>query len=379
MRMAHALWESDSTEILINPKIPELQQCELRSQLNTLELRGHFWLATSGSSSTSNVSPKWAALSKNAVLHSALAVNKHLDATSRDRWALTLPPFHVGGLGILARAFLSGCEVIHCQPKWDPEAFHRCCCEGGASLTALVPTQLYDLVQKRLDAPPSLRAAIIGGGGLSSYLYGEAKKLGWNPLPSYGLTECASQVATASLDSLQRGENPELTLLPHIEEVSQNSEGCLKLRSSSLLTAYALSSDGKIFRHDPKVEGWFETEDVVLLKGNSIIVEGRKTAIVKVGGENVNIEQLNFFFESLSLAKPIEGDRALVAIPSERLGHEVHLADANTPRHELNHLVEQYNSQVLPFERIRKVHHLDKIPRTPLNKVKVSSLLQSLM
>ena len=42
---------------------------------------------------------------------------------------------------------------------------------------------------------------MTGGGALDPSLYKQARDLGWPLLPSYGLTECGSQVATASLSS----------------------------------------------------------------------------------------------------------------------------------------------------------------------------------
>lgn len=366
-------WESNSTDILINPKIPEDQRTRLWQLLSDCGLEGHIWLSTSGSSSTSNISPKWVALSKQAVLTSAESVNKHLCATKNDRWIHALPHFHVGGLGIAARAYLSNAQVVVCDIKWDPPTFHQWCHDQKGTLTALVPTQLYDLVQQDLKAPPSLRATIIGGGGLSEDLYQMGRSLGWNPLPSYGFSECASQVATACLESLESEEYPELQFLSHIDEVNTTEDGCFKLYSPALLTSYAIINEHGCSLQDPKVDGWFETEDLVTIHGRGLTIHGRKTDIVKVGGENVNIELLNRLLSDLSAGN--EGDQAIVAVPCERLGNEVHLAEANTAPQQLNKLINSFNERVLPFERIKSVHHLKKIPRTTLNKLKKDALL----
>jgi o-succinylbenzoate---CoA ligase len=364
-------WLSEETTILTNPKIPEIQIREILKQLTDFDLKGHFWLATSGSTSTSKVSTKWVALSKEAILKSAEAVNRHLDVQSNDRWIHTLPHFHVGGLGILARAYLSGSKIFECQGKWNPQGFHQFCHEHEGTLTALVPTQLYDLVKKQLVAPYSIRATIIGGGALCNELYVKAKELGWNPLPSYGLSECASQVATASLDSLENEGFPKLELLSHIQDAKTTSEGCLTIQSPSLLTTYAIMTDNKAVLKDPKKDGWFITEDLVTIEDSTLTPQGRKSDIVKVGGENVNIEQLNQLLIRLSIEHRIEGDQVIIAQPSERLEHEVHLVEANTPENQLKTLMNLYEKRVLPFERIRGVHHLKEIPRTPLNKVKM--------
>ncbi|MEM1282358.1 MAG: AMP-binding protein [Chlamydiota bacterium] len=368
-------WESESTDIFVNPKIPEDQRYRLEKRLRGFAIKGHIWLSTSGSSSHSNISPKWVALSKQAVLTSAASVNRHLQVTETDRWIHTLPYFHVGGLGIYARAYLSRSKVLKCSPKWNPKNFQMYCHEYSGTLTALVPTQLYDLVQLNLQAPTSLRATVIGGGALSDELYQKGKQLGWKPLPSYGLSECASQVATAALDSLRLDVLPQLQVLSHIDDLRITEEGCLTIRSSSLLSTYAIIVDNECLSEDPKDNGWFETEDLASIQGGYLTIHGRKTDIVKVGGENVNIELLNRLLINLCSSLSTDGEQVLVALPSERLGHEVHIAECQTTPEQLSSLINCFNSRVLPFERIKSVHHLEEIPRTELSKIKKQILI----
>ncbi len=207
------------------------------------KLKGHIWLATSGTTS----SPKWVALSKDAILTSAGAVNQHLKSDASDVWVNPLPDFHVGGLGIWARSFLSGTKVYPFKPKrWDVYGYHRTLHDIKATLTSLVPTQVYDLVHKKLQPPQTLRAIIVGGGALPESLYHEAIQLGWRLLPSFGLTECASQVATAKHGS------KDLHILPHVT-LKIDDDGYICIKSTSLLTTYSTT--------DPKVNGWFKTED----------------------------------------------------------------------------------------------------------------------
>ena len=82
-------------------------------------MRGHIFVATSGTSGD----VKLVALSKDAILASAAAVNARLGARREDVWCCVLPTFHVGGLGIHARAFLTGSRVINMS--WDANAFAR--------------------------------------------------------------------------------------------------------------------------------------------------------------------------------------------------------------------------------------------------------------
>src|ERR1700685_3894693 len=105
-------WDDPETYVLINPKIPAGESEQIKNGLTHFApLVGHFWLATSGSSGHL----KWVALSKAAVLASATSVNRHLESSSKDVWLHALPDFHVGGLGIWARAHLSGAKVVKLQ------------------------------------------------------------------------------------------------------------------------------------------------------------------------------------------------------------------------------------------------------------------------
>ncbi|HYF37054.1 MAG TPA: AMP-binding protein, partial [Prosthecobacter sp.] len=135
------------------------------------ELRGMCFFQTSGSEGL----PKWVALKKEAFLTSGRAVNAHFEITAHDRWLVALPLHHVGGFAIYARAALSGSPVFQWQaPKWNPADFVQVCEEQGITLVSLVPAQVHDLVREKLPCPPSLRAAIIGGGGMSQGLADQA-------------------------------------------------------------------------------------------------------------------------------------------------------------------------------------------------------------
>lgn len=186
---------------------------------------GVIWLLSSGTQSVGQV--KAIGLTAEALEASATAANAHLAVNRSDRWLLTLPTFHVGGLGILVRATLSGSRVYRLG-KWNPNGFVSALKRQRISLTSLVPTQVYDLVTLKLSPPASLRAVVVGGGALAPDLYERARKLGWPLLPSYGLTEGASQVATAPIESLAREGFPLMKLLPHVQMVTRDKRLWLK-------------------------------------------------------------------------------------------------------------------------------------------------------
>jgi O-succinylbenzoic acid--CoA ligase len=321
-------WESEESHVLLNPRMPEEERRLLQSYV--VDLPGHLWLATSGTTGAL----KLTALSKRAMLASAAAVNRHLQSDRSDVWCCVLPTFHVGGLGIYARAFLSGARVI--------------------------PAQVRDLVSAGLRAPRQLRAIVVGGGALDTALYNDARELGWQVLPSYGMTETCSQVATATLGS------PELVLLDHLECRTEEN-GRLAFRGESLLTGYGT---GRGFV-DPKIDGWFVTEDLGSVDGARLIVEGRRGDFIKIGGESVDLARLDAILGSV--AGP---QAAVVAVSDARLGHVIHLAV--TPAVDGDVVRAAFDERVHPFERARRVHVIPEIPRSSLGKLLRKQLLEQL-
>lgn len=343
-------WLSDETSILFNPRMPHHDQVQAQELIHALPpLKAHLWLGTSGSSGQI----KWVALSKEALLNSAKAVNTHLQSTVHDIWLNSLPIFHVGGLGILARSFLSGASVVACQNQWNAKNFYESLLDSHATLTSLVPAQVYDLIHLQMQAPPKLRAVIVGGGALSESIHKRATALNWPLLPSYGLTECGSQVATSK------------GILDHLE-VKIDDEQRICVKGSSLLTGYAVQTASGPQFIDPKCEGWFITEDLGSVANGLLHVHGRKGNFIKIGGESVDVLRLEKILEEVKMCLGISQDNILLAVEDVRLGHVIHLV---TTQLDTQELVKGYNQKVMPFERIREVRVVSNIPRSPLNKV----------
>ncbi len=323
-------FESGESHLLVNPRMP----AEERERLIVPPLAGHVFVTTSGSTGV----VKLVALSKAAILASAAAVNRYFGVTRDDLFAAVLPPFHVGGLGVYARAHLSGARVI--AMEWDPRSFAA----SDATIASLVPAQVHDLVELRLRPRPSMRAILVGGAAFDPELAGRARALAWPVHASYGMSECASTIAVGD----------PLALLPHLEG-RIDVDDRLALRGPSLLTGYV--ENGVLT--DPKVDGWFVSEDRATLDGRTLALTGRPSDFVKIGGESVDLRRLDRILASITL------DAAVFAAPDERLGHVIHLAVT----HDDPRAVDEFNARVLPFERARGVHRVDEIPRSPLGKL----------
>lgn len=373
--------------LALDPRLSPSVKRALREVVEGGSRPGKVWILSSGTTMAPDtyrlVQLSWAAL-----LASAQAVNQHLRVDAHDHWLLALPDFHVGGLSVHVRAqylrdgaFAPGAGIPVTRAAgnnspWSPERYIESAHTSGATLSALVPTQVYDLVVKGFRCPQSLRAVVIGGQALPPALYLKARELGWPMLPSYGLTEACSQVATASLSSLsQTAEFPSLELLPHIE-ATISPDGLLRLRGASLCDGHWIvrvnegGLQGAEFV-DPRQDNWLTTSDRAAIEGADggapqLRILGRSGDAVKIGGELVERSGLEDALLAARLALGLVSDAAVRTVPDERLGHRVEIDVEDEKAAAL--LLEKYNSKLPPYAHARAVHVVPRIDRTVLGK-----------
>lgn len=333
-------------------------------------LVGLCFFQTSGSEGL----PKWVALSKAAFLTSAAAVNAHFGVTAADRWLIALPLHHVGGFAIVARAYLSGSAIVQDTTRWQPAAFVENCARQGITLVSLVPTQVHDLVQQQLPCPASLRAAIIGGGGMSPDLAAAARALGWPVFQSYGMTEAGSQIATRPWLSAQQAPGDDwLEVLPHWQP-RVDAESRLILSGPALALGYAIQVQDSTWRWQPIGES-LTTRDLVELcsMGGRTWLRflGRESGFIKIMGELVHLAPLQARLEALALQQNWAQLPVILALPDARRESRLVLV---TETQDSADLIAAFHALTPAFCHISEVIHLPQIPRSPLGKVNHTAL-----
>lgn len=328
----------------------------------------HILVKTSGTEGRA----KWVALSKRAFLLSAEAVNAHLESTAQDRWLIALPTHHVGGFSIYARAFVSGASVHHYEGKWDALRFAEQCEKERITLTSLVPTQVFDLVQQSLRAPESLRTIVVGGGGLSKEIGQQARTLGWPVLQSYGMTETASQVATEPLHHLKTGFDPEeLEVLP-LWRLQTDAYNVLSISGPALASGYVIDDVWH------PIQAPLRTRDKVCLHQRDgatwLRFLARESQVLKILGELVHLTALQAKLETLALRQGIRGRCVIVPVEDLRRGHALVLAHEGGAEN----LLGDFNTLVQAFERLERAVRIEPMPVTDLGKVQLSELSRML-
>lgn len=330
------------------------------------DLEWHVLFETSGSSGK----PKSVAISKQALLVSAGAVNQHLRVDDKSRWGLALPAHHVGGFGVAARAYQADCAMEQFRGKWDARAFRAWLSTAGITHTSLVPTQVHDLVSAGVRAPASLVAIVVGGGRLDEAMGRKARSLGWPLLASYGMSEAGSQIATQGLEILDQPyiASP-IPILP-VWRTRITEEGLLAISGDALFSGYVI--DGKFF---PRASEWHVTSDRAILRDKSITPCGRADTLVKVLGELVDPEEIERELADLSEGSMAMGTFAIAAVPDERAEHALVLLVEDValiPKAEV--ILSFYNSACPGYRRIREVCAIVPFPRSELGKIRRKEL-----
>ncbi|WGL61277.1 class I adenylate-forming enzyme family protein [Pigmentibacter sp. JX0631] len=387
-------WLSESSHIFLNPKAMPTYEFKLNAIESEFNLSNHIFLATSGSTAVSPEDIKLVALNKKAILNSAESVNKHLYTTAKDIILNPLPIFHIGGLATYARAFLSGAkhlDLSNYSAKWDPVNFVELLKNEKVTVTSLVPTQIYDIIALNLTCPKYLRAVIVGGGGLSYSIYKAAKALKWPIFLSYGMSETCSQVATSNINEFwsEQEDFPKLKILEHLN-VFLDSDSCITISGNSLLTGYVkfnynnyqfINPLNEISCNDKKIN-CLKTCDIGRVDKGYLSIIGRIDDVIKISGESVSLTRLDFIMKNILSEQKVRIDSAIIVENDNRLQNKISIVfekSENDKQNSLiNNVIEKFNKQVFPFERLNKHYFIDKIPRTPLGKLQRNQLMQLL-
>lgn len=243
------------------------------------EASHHTWVPTSGSAGE----PRPVILTHGNVAAAVVASRKRLGNGPEDRWLLVLPLFHVGGLAILWRAAEAGGRVV-LHDRFDPTHVVAALRAGEVTCASLVPTMLHRLLDHDPGPYPSMRAVLLGGAAAPRSLIERGLEAGLPVLPTYGMTETASQVATvvpgeerASLGSVG---HPLDGFTVTIDGAGADGVGEILVEGPAVSPGYALEAP----RTGPHRTGDLGRFDAA----GRLVVVGRADEMIITGGENVS-------------------------------------------------------------------------------------------
>lgn len=265
-------------------------------------------LFTSGSSGP----PKIALHSYGNHHFNALGSNENIALHPGDRWLLSLPLYHVGGLAILFRCFLAGAAVV--LPPAEKRPLAETLATRRVTHVSLVATQLLRLLRTpaATEASAQLKAVLLGGSAMPAALLDAAQARHLPLHTTYGLTEMASQVTTTPPGATAAHLRTSGRCLPHRELALHDGEICV--RGATLFLGYW--TDHGLDPHRD-ADGWFPTGDLGRLDGDGYLhVAGRRDALFISGGENIQPEEIEHALTQL----PGVVQAAVVPVPDAEFG-----------------------------------------------------------
>ena len=279
-------------------------------------------------------------LSGSALIASARASNKFLNAEFGATWSLLLPLNHIAGINVLIRSLELGTtptNLIGYEGKFPKVDY-----------TAIVPTQLYRALngdENLLQHLQSAKAVLVGGAALTHQLRSDAKAQGINVIETYGSTETSG-------GCVYDGQTLEGV------DVAIGDQGQIAIKGKML--AYELVDS----------DGWYFTSDAGRIEDDKLIVEGRIDDIVITGGENISLSAID---RVLSQSFP-QLRSAAFAVANNEWGQAIHLAIVEG--HSINHdeIQSVLSNELSEASKIKNFHYLKELPLIGIGKIDRAAL-----
>lgn len=237
-------------------------------------------LSTSGTGQR----PRMVPLSYANIAASVAASRARLGNGPQDRWLATLPLTHVGGLSVLWRSLEAGGAVV--VAPFD-DSIVDVLEVTRPTFASLVPTMLYRLLEAAPDTLAGIGTVLTGGARIPRSVRDAAADGGVSLVPTYGMTETTSQVATAVLGRPQTSPNVVGPPLEGFEITIDDGDddtgepGVIIVEGPAVFGGYL---------GEPPREGPFRTSDLgYLTPDGDLVVVGRRDDVVVTGGENVDL------------------------------------------------------------------------------------------
>jgi len=322
--------------------------------------------------------PKAAVLTAANFYHSAVASVFRLGVLPDDRWLLTLPLYHVGGLSILFRSALYGIAVVlleNVEASFDPRWLYETLRRRHVTLVSLVPTMLHRLLEAVPEPPPpSLRLVLLGGAAASPELLQRALARGYPVATTYGLTEATSQVATATPPEVRRkpGSVGRPLLHTRVRVVDGQGRTLPPGEVGEILVSGPTVFSG--YDGDPRAtraalqDGWLHTGDLGYLDAEGDLwVVNRRSDLIVTGGENVYPAEV----EAVLRQHPAVAEACVVGLDDAEWGQRVAAAVVLKPHADVTpQMLEDFCRQRLAGYKVpRRIRILPDLPRTASGKV----------
>src|SRR5699024_7819188 len=298
---------------------------------------------------------------------SANASTLSLGLQQDDKWLLTLPMYHVGGLSILMRSVITGMEIFLME-KYSPEVFFDALKNKRITIASIVTVMLKDLPDLLTSEPlpAKCRCLLLGGSSVPETLVKKVKEKELPLFQSYGMTETSSQIATIDADiALEKDISSIKALIPsQLKKANKNKNvGEIVIKGHMVINHYMnhTQSNKKEFK-----DGLFKTGDLGYMdKEGFLFVMERRSDLIISGGENIYPSEVE------NVLLEIEGvqEAAVVAKEDDKWGQvPVAFVVAHKKMTEAMILAD-LTSKLASFKLPKEINFMKKLPRNATNKI----------
>ena len=315
---------------------------------------------TSGTTGAS----KGAILTHNNFAANALNLIACWKICEADRFLLTLPLFHVHGLGNGLHAWLiAGCRMRLLE-RFERETAVDTFLDFQPTLFFGVPT----IYVRLLDTPPevarrigaSMRLFVSGSAPLPAQVLEQFRVLfGHSILERYGMTETLMNIGNP-----YTGERrPGTVGLPFPGVSVRLIEGELYIRGPNVFPGYWKREEAT---RSAFVDGYFRTGDLAARSGDGYYtLQGRKSDLIISGGFNIYPREIEEFLQE---QKGV-AEAAVVGSPDPVQGEAPVAYLVVTGGFDLAQVEAACRDKLASFKMPRRFVLVDKLPRTALGKI----------
>lgn len=324
--------------------------------------------------------PKTVVLSWENLVANAKSSTTRLETAPNDLWLSPLPVNHVGGIAPIIRSLLNGTGVA--PVSYDSGKISDILRNKQITAISLVPRMLRQLLDEGLVGDQTnLRFILLGGGAASKSLIGEALNRDLPVRTTYGMTETASQVATARTKTLESEPGTVGKPLPNVDVSIENDNnsttpageiGEIVVEGPIVAEGYReVDSDEQETFH----ENTFHTGDLGYLNESGYLwVKGRKDRLINTGGEVVNPQSIE---NELDRFNSIE-DNYVIGIESSEWGEKIVAFVVSSHNENVSPESIKHNlNEFLPSYKVPKeIISISALPRTVSGTVDSEALIE---
>jgi O-succinylbenzoic acid--CoA ligase len=327
--------------------------------------------------------PKVVQLTMGNLLASAIASGFRLGVDPGDRWLVPLSLHHMGGIAPVLRSTLYGTTAI-VRTKFDPGRTVDDIQTHDATAISLVPTMLRRMLSARGTLPDCLRFVLVGGAPCPVELVERCRNFSVPICPTYGMTETASQVATAR--HREAYETPATVGRPlmwtDVTIVGDDGRPMPPGESGELVVAGPTVSPGYYGDDEATAaasgEFGFHTGDVARFdeKGRLYVLNRLDDRIIS-GGENVDPGEV----ADALLTHPGVEEAAVVGLPDEEWGERVGalIVAGGEEQPLVGELESHLRERLAGFKLPRTVGFTEELPRTVSGTVERAAVREQLL